>query len=97
MAVSLPTSADVRKVRSQAAKTVNSQLDYVRTPVLAWIGVAALRWREGSRTARYVVLARSVLFVAALLTMFSIKGFIPVRLGLLPHVGRQSHGLEFHP
>jgi heparin binding hemagglutinin HbhA len=42
MAVSLPTSADVRKVRSQANKVVNTQLDYVRTPLLAWIGAGDL-------------------------------------------------------
>ncbi|MBA2324786.1 MAG: hypothetical protein H0V92_12510 [Pseudonocardiales bacterium] len=42
MAVSLPTSADVRKVRSQAAKTVNTQLDAVKTPLLAWVGAGDL-------------------------------------------------------
>ena len=42
MAVSLPTSADVRKVRSQATKAVNTQLDVVKTPLLAWVGVGDL-------------------------------------------------------
>ena len=42
MAVSLPTSADVRKVRSQATKAVNTQFDIVRTPLLAWIGAGDL-------------------------------------------------------
>jgi heparin binding hemagglutinin HbhA len=38
MAIALPTSADVRKARSEANKFVSSQYDFVRTPVLAWIG-----------------------------------------------------------
>ncbi|HTK67434.1 MAG TPA: hypothetical protein VL595_33980 [Pseudonocardia sp.] len=42
MAVSLPTSADVRKVRSQATKAVNTQLDVVKTPLLAWVGAGDL-------------------------------------------------------
>jgi heparin binding hemagglutinin HbhA len=40
MAVTLPTSADVRKARERANKIVNN--DLVRTPVLAWIGVGDL-------------------------------------------------------
>jgi heparin binding hemagglutinin HbhA len=39
MAIALPTSADVRKVRSQADTFVTNQWDMVRTPVLAWIGI----------------------------------------------------------
>jgi len=39
MPITLPTSADVRKVRTQARKTFDAQFDLVRTPVLAWIGV----------------------------------------------------------
>jgi heparin binding hemagglutinin HbhA len=42
MAVSLPTSADVRKVRSQASKAVNTQFDAVKTPLLAWVGAGDL-------------------------------------------------------
>ncbi|HEY1969460.1 MAG TPA: hypothetical protein VGH89_16020 [Pseudonocardia sp.] len=42
MAVSLPTSADVRKVRTRANKVVNAQLDLVRTPFLAWVGAGDL-------------------------------------------------------
>lgn len=42
MAVSLPTSADVRKVRSQATKAVNTQFDVVKTPLLAWVGAGDL-------------------------------------------------------
>ncbi len=38
MAITLPTSADVRKARSEANKFVSAQYDVVRTPVLAWIG-----------------------------------------------------------
>jgi heparin binding hemagglutinin HbhA len=38
MAIALPTSADVRKARSEANKFVSAQYDFVRTPVLAWIG-----------------------------------------------------------
>ncbi len=38
MAVSLPTSADVRKVRTEATKAVNSQFEIVKTPLLAWVG-----------------------------------------------------------
>jgi heparin binding hemagglutinin HbhA len=38
MPITLPTSADVRKVRGEARKTFDKQLDLVRTPVLAWIG-----------------------------------------------------------
>lgn len=38
MPITLPTSADVRKARTQARRTVDAQLDLVRTPVLAWIG-----------------------------------------------------------
>jgi heparin binding hemagglutinin HbhA len=39
MPITLPTSADVRKVRTQARKTFDAQFDLVRAPVLAWIGV----------------------------------------------------------
>jgi len=42
MAVSLPTSADVRKVRNQATKAVNTQFDVVKTPLLAWVGAGDL-------------------------------------------------------
>jgi heparin binding hemagglutinin HbhA len=42
VAVSLPTSADVRKVRTQADKVVKTQLDLVRTPFLAWVGAGDL-------------------------------------------------------
>ncbi|MDT7564806.1 MAG: heparin binding hemagglutinin HbhA [Pseudonocardiales bacterium] len=42
MAISLPTSADVRKVRSRANKFVSDQFDVVRTPVLAWLGAGDL-------------------------------------------------------
>lgn len=55
MAVSLPTSADVRKVRSQATKTVNTQFDVVRTPLLAWVGagdLAVTKVTEAVETAR---------------------------------------------
>jgi heparin binding hemagglutinin HbhA len=38
MAVSLPTAADVRKVREQAAKSVAEQAGVVKTPVLAVLG-----------------------------------------------------------
>ncbi|HEX4358181.1 MAG TPA: hypothetical protein VH141_11705 [Pseudonocardia sp.] len=42
MAITLPTSADVRKARSQVNKAVNTQFDAVRTPVLAWLGATDL-------------------------------------------------------
>jgi heparin binding hemagglutinin HbhA len=42
MAISLPTSADVRKVRSRANKFVSDQFDVVRTPALAWLGAGDL-------------------------------------------------------
>jgi heparin binding hemagglutinin HbhA len=42
MAVSLPTSADVRKVRTQADQVVKTQLELVRTPFLAWLGAGDL-------------------------------------------------------
>ncbi|WP_181779222.1 hypothetical protein [Pseudonocardia pini] len=38
MAVSLPTAADVRKVREQAAKSAAEQAEVVKTPVLAALG-----------------------------------------------------------
>jgi heparin binding hemagglutinin HbhA len=38
MAIALPTSADVRKARSEANKFMSAQYDVVRTPVLALIG-----------------------------------------------------------
>lgn len=38
MAVSLPTAADVRKVREQAAQAVNRQAELARTPLLAVLG-----------------------------------------------------------
>jgi heparin binding hemagglutinin HbhA len=38
MAVSLPTAADVRKVREQAAKTAAEQAETVKTPALAVLG-----------------------------------------------------------
>jgi heparin binding hemagglutinin HbhA len=42
MAITLPTSADVRKARSRTNKFVNAQFDLVRTPVLAWLGAGDL-------------------------------------------------------
>jgi heparin binding hemagglutinin HbhA len=39
MPITLPTSTDVRKVRTQARKNFETQLALVRTPVLAWVGV----------------------------------------------------------
>jgi heparin binding hemagglutinin HbhA len=42
MAIQLPTSADVRKARSQVNKTVNTQVDAVRRPVMAWLGATDL-------------------------------------------------------
>ncbi|MBO0873824.1 MAG: hypothetical protein J2P19_10565 [Pseudonocardia sp.] len=42
MAASLPTSADVRKAREEAAKAVNTRFDLVRTPLLAWLGAGDL-------------------------------------------------------
>ncbi|MDN5929881.1 MAG: hypothetical protein L0I24_02210 [Pseudonocardia sp.] len=38
MAVSLPTSTDVRKVREQAAQTVSERAEVARTPLLAVLG-----------------------------------------------------------
>jgi len=38
MAVSLPTAADVRKVREQAAKSAAEQVEVVKTPALAVLG-----------------------------------------------------------
>ena len=38
MAVSLPTAADVRKVREQAAKSAAEQAETVKTPALAVLG-----------------------------------------------------------
>lgn len=55
MAVSLPTSADVREVRSQVTKTVSTRFDVVRTPLLAWVGVgdlAVTKVTEAVETAR---------------------------------------------
>jgi heparin binding hemagglutinin HbhA len=49
MAIALPTSADVRKARTEANKFMSAQYDIVRTPVLAWIGandLAVTRLRE---------------------------------------------------
>jgi heparin binding hemagglutinin HbhA len=49
MAIALPTSADVRKARTEANKFLNERYDVVRTPVLAWIGandLALTRLRE---------------------------------------------------
>ncbi|HEY2204715.1 MAG TPA: hypothetical protein VGH99_09605 [Pseudonocardia sp.] len=42
MAVTLPTSADVRKLRADTEKAVTSQFDLIRTPLLAWIGAGDL-------------------------------------------------------
>ncbi|MGD9531606.1 MAG: hypothetical protein AB7V44_33090 [Pseudonocardia sp.] len=38
MAVSLPTAADVRKIREQAAKTASERADVARTPLFAVLG-----------------------------------------------------------
>jgi heparin binding hemagglutinin HbhA len=46
MPIAFPTSADVRKARSQADKIVTAQWDTVRSPVLAWIGVTDLALRN---------------------------------------------------
>lgn len=42
MAVTLPTSTDVRKVRAEANRTVSAQFDLIRTPLLAGLGVGDL-------------------------------------------------------
>jgi heparin binding hemagglutinin HbhA len=42
MALSLPTSSDVRRVRTRANQVVNAQFDMVRTPLLAWLGASDL-------------------------------------------------------
>jgi heparin binding hemagglutinin HbhA len=42
MAVSLPTAADVRKVREQAAQNVAEQAEVARTPLLAVLGAGDL-------------------------------------------------------
>lgn len=42
MAVSLPTAADVRKVREQAAKTAAERAEVARTPLLAVLGAGDL-------------------------------------------------------
>jgi heparin binding hemagglutinin HbhA len=39
MPITLPTSTDVRNARTRARKTIDSQFDLVRAPVLAWIGL----------------------------------------------------------
>ena len=46
MAIALPTSADVRKARSEANKFVSAQYDVVRTPVLALIGANDLAFTK---------------------------------------------------
>jgi len=46
MAVSLPTSADVRKARTQATKTVHTQFETVKTPLLAWVGAGDLAYAK---------------------------------------------------
>ena len=46
MAIALPTSADVRKIRSRADEFVSAQWDTVRSPVLAWVGVTDLAFRN---------------------------------------------------
>lgn len=38
MAASLPTSAELRKVREQATQAVNERFEAIRTPLLAWLG-----------------------------------------------------------
>ncbi|MGE3286243.1 MAG: hypothetical protein AB7J32_09080 [Pseudonocardia sp.] len=38
MAVSLPTAADVRKIREQAAKSASERAEAARTPLLAFLG-----------------------------------------------------------
>lgn len=42
MAVSLPTAADVRKIREQAAKTAAERAEVARTPLLAVLGAGDL-------------------------------------------------------
>jgi heparin binding hemagglutinin HbhA len=42
MAVSLPTAADVRKVREQAAKNAAERAEVARTPLLAFLGAGDL-------------------------------------------------------
>ena len=43
MAVSLPTAADVRKAREQAAKTAAERAEVARTPLLAVLGAGDVR------------------------------------------------------
>lgn len=54
MPIPLPTSCDVRKIRTRAAKASRASLVLVRAPALAWVGfndlvVAALRELSGER------------------------------------------------
>jgi heparin binding hemagglutinin HbhA len=49
MAVSLPTAADVRKVREQAAKTAAERAEVARTPLLAVLGAGDLAYNAAVR------------------------------------------------
>ncbi len=53
---------------------------------LALIVVAALRWREGFIPARYFVLGWSALFCVAATTILAVRGFLPLQVGLMPHL-----------
>ena len=49
MAVSLPTAADVRKAREQAAKSAAERAEVARTPLLAVLGAGELRRHRGQQ------------------------------------------------
>jgi heparin binding hemagglutinin HbhA len=42
MAINLPSSADVRKIRTRANNAIDAQLKLVRKPVTAWVGAGDL-------------------------------------------------------
>ncbi|HEX4247789.1 MAG TPA: hypothetical protein VH008_07965 [Pseudonocardia sp.] len=46
MAVTPPSSADVREVRARTRRAASARLDVVRTPLLAWLGVGDLALRK---------------------------------------------------
>jgi class 3 adenylate cyclase len=54
---------------------------------LASVTIAVLRWREGQVAARYFVLGWSVLVVNGALGIAAVHGLVPLRLGLIPHIG----------
>lgn len=98
MAVSLPTAADVRKVREQAVKTATERAEAARTPLLAVLGASDVAYTTVTKAvtgarARAGARAEDVqTFVAALPQRFSTEELRKAAADLRGQAGHRYEG-----